>query len=121
MLLVGLQATAIRKSVIFWLMGDPIRILFVDDDPDLRDIWSAILKSEGFTVHVAATVTEALVLITKETFNVLIADLNVGSPGDGFTVVSAMRRVQPQAVTFILTGYPAFQAALQAIRLQVDD
>lgn len=121
MLLVGLQATAIRKSVIFWSMGDPINILFVDDDPDLRDIWSAILKSEGFTVHVAATVTEALVLITKETFNVLIADLNVGSPGDGFTVVSAMRRVQPQAVTFILTGYPAFQAALRAIHEQVDD
>src|SRR5579885_2732001 len=102
-------------------MGNPIRILFVDDDPDLRDVWSAILKSEGFGVHVAATVTEALVLITKETFNVLIADLNVGHPGDGFTVVSAMRRVQPKAVTFILTGYPAFQAALRAIHEQVDD
>jgi DNA-binding response OmpR family regulator len=102
-------------------MADPIRILFVDDDPDLRDVWSTILKSEGFEVHVAATVTDALVLITKEKFNVLIADLNVGNPGDGFTVVSAMRRVQPNAVTFILTGYPAFQAALRAIHDQVDD
>jgi CheY-like chemotaxis protein len=32
-----------------------------------------------------------------------------------------MRRTQPRAVTFILTGYPAFETALEAIRLQVDD
>ena len=51
----------------------------------------------------------------------LIADLNVGNAGDGFTVVSAMRRTQPQAVNFILTGYPAFETALEAIRQQVDD
>ena len=32
-----------------------------------------------------------------------------------------MRRIQPQCVNFILTGYPAFESALQAIRNQVDD
>jgi YesN/AraC family two-component response regulator len=32
-----------------------------------------------------------------------------------------MRRVQPHALTLILTGYPAFEAALRAIREQVDD
>jgi YesN/AraC family two-component response regulator len=32
-----------------------------------------------------------------------------------------MRRTQPDAVTIILTGYPAFETALQAIRSQVDD
>jgi response regulator RpfG family c-di-GMP phosphodiesterase len=32
-----------------------------------------------------------------------------------------MRRIHPDAVTFILTGYPAFETALEAIRLQVDD
>jgi ActR/RegA family two-component response regulator len=32
-----------------------------------------------------------------------------------------MRRTQPKAVTFILTGYPAFESALEAIRQQVDD
>jgi DNA-binding NtrC family response regulator len=34
---------------------------------------------------------------------------------------SALRRVQPDAVTVILTSYPAFQAALRAIHEQVDD
>lgn len=102
-------------------MADLIRLLFVDDDPDLRHMWRTILSGEGFDVRDAPTVAEALNLITRESFDVLIADLNIGSPGDGFTVVSAMRRVQPRAVTFILTGYPAFQAALRAIHEQVDD
>jgi CheY-like chemotaxis protein len=51
----------------------------------------------------------------------LLSDLNIGNPGDGLTVVSAMRRTQPEAVTMILTGYPAFETALEAIRQQVDD
>lgn len=69
----------------------------------------------------AATVTEALDLIGKNRYEVLLSDLNIGEPGDGFTVVSAMRRLQPQASTFILTGYPDFASALLAIRNQVDD
>jgi response regulator RpfG family c-di-GMP phosphodiesterase len=51
----------------------------------------------------------------------LVSDLNIGEPGDGFTIVSAMRRTHPGCVNFILTGYPAFETALQAIRNQVDD
>ena len=84
-------------------------------------VWPAILTGEGFQVTAASTVLEALRLITAEKYDVLIADLNIGQPGDGFTVTSAMRRVQPNALTIILTGYPAFQAALRAIHDQVDD
>ena len=97
------------------------RLLFVDDEPNIRLTLSMYLEDQGFSVATAATVPEALGLITHQNFDVLIADLNVGQAGDGFTVVSAMRRTQPRAVTFILTGYPAFETALEAIRLQVDD
>src|SRR5258708_3827601 len=55
------------------------------------------------------------------TFAVLLSHLNLRQPRDGSTVVSAMRRVQREAATFILTGYPDFDTALQAIRSQVDD
>ena len=82
---------------------------------------SAILSRFGFDVTSAADVPEALSLIANRKFDVLISDLNIGEPGDGFTVVSAMRRVQPEAATFILTGYPDFESALLAIRNQVDD
>lgn len=96
------------------------RVLFVDDEPNIRLTLSMYLEDQGFAVLAAATVAEALKFITEQSFDVLIADLNVGQAGDGFTVVSAMRRTQPRAVTFILTGYPAFETALEAIRLQVD-
>ncbi len=80
-----------------------------------------ILEMHGFNVAVASTVPEALAAINSAEFDVLLTDLNIGEPGDGFTVVSAMRRTQPKAVTIIITGYPAFETALQAIRKQVDD
>jgi DNA-binding response OmpR family regulator len=97
------------------------KLLFVDDEPSIRSTLSAILEQEGFQVTVASTVAEALALINAQNYDVLISDLNIGNPGDGFTVVSAMRRIQPNAVTLILTGFPAFEAALRAIREQVDE
>jgi ActR/RegA family two-component response regulator len=97
------------------------RILFVDDEAGIRLTLAPILERHGFLVATAASVPEALEKINHESFEVLISDLNIGQPGDGFTVVSAMRRVQPEACTFILTGYPDFETALQAIRSQVDD
>lgn len=97
------------------------RLLFVDDEQTIRQTLSAILQSKGFEVVAAASVPQALELVNTQSFDVLLSDLNIGEPGDGFTVVSAMRRVQPQACTFILTGYPDFESALCAIRNQVDD
>jgi ActR/RegA family two-component response regulator len=82
---------------------------------------AAILEQEGFDVTTACTVAEALHAINAHPFDALVSDLNIGEPGDGFTVVSAMRRTHPSCVNFILTGYPAFETALQAIRNQVDD
>jgi DNA-binding response OmpR family regulator len=97
------------------------RILFVDDEPSILETLPRILAMHGFEVTSTATVAEALSKIASQPFDVLISDLNVGEPGDGFTVVSAMRRTQPHCFTFILTGYPAFETALKAIRSQVDD
>jgi CheY-like chemotaxis protein len=97
------------------------RILFVDDEPGIILTMPAILRQHGYDVAAAETVNEALTQITSAHFDVLISDLNIGHPGDGFTVVSAMRRTQPTCITLILTGYPGFDSALEAIRSQVDD
>jgi len=102
-------------------MAQSVKILFVDDEPAIRASLPAILQLHGFDVTCAASVGEAVHELAAKPFDVLISDLNIGSPGDGFTVVSAMRRTQPNCVTLILTGYPAFETALQAIRSQVDD
>ena len=95
--------------------------LLVDDEPNILLTLAAILTHEGYQLSTASTVTEALRIIGTQPFDALIADLNIGEPGDGFTVVSAMRRTHPQCINFILTGYPAFETALQAISNQVDD
>lgn len=97
------------------------KLLFVDDDAAIRRTLGTVLQRYGFALTAAGSVREALELITTERFEVLLADLNIGEPGDGFTVVSAMRRVQPDAYTFILTGYPDLETAIQAVRNQVDD
>lgn len=99
--------------------GNP-ELLFVDDEESIRLTLPLLLEPHGFKVTVAQTVSEALRLITQRRFDVLIADLNIDRDGDGFTVVSAMRSTYPEAATFILTGYPAFETALEAIRKQVD-
>lgn len=98
-----------------------IRLLFVDDEVGIRTTLPRILERFGFEVTAAGSVKEALQQISMRPFDILLTDLNIGQPGDGFTVVSAMRRTQPDVATVILTGYPAFETALAAIRSQVDD
>lgn len=97
------------------------RILFVDDEPSIRLTLPSVLELHGFEVKSAASVAEALTEITSSQFDVLISDLNVAEAGDGFRVVRAMRERQPGCVTVILTGYPAFESAVEAIHCQVDD
>ena len=102
-------------------MSETARLLFVDDESSIRQTLPAILRRDGYEVVVSATVSEALREISSQRFDLLLSDLNIGEPGDGFTVVSAMRRTQPWAATIIITGFPAFESALRAIQTQVDD
>jgi len=100
---------------------EPFRILFVDDEPGIRLTMPEILRQHGFRVSTVGTVADALAEIASAQFDVLISDMNIGQPGDGFTVVKAMRRAQPNCVTLVLTGHPAAETALLAFRYQVDD
>ena len=97
------------------------RVLIVDDEESIRSMLQLVLEKEGFTVTTTSTVVDALALISQSHFDILISDLNIGHPGDGFVVVSAMRRTQPDASTFILTGYPDFETALEALQQDVGD
>ena len=97
------------------------RILVVDDDDIIRRTLGEILKINGFDVTVCGTVAEALKQITTNKFDVLLSDLHMPGPGDGLTVVSAMRHANPQAVTMLLSSYPAMGDAAKAIVLQTDE
>jgi DNA-binding response OmpR family regulator len=96
------------------------RVLLADDDEAVREMLQVALERDGFEVVAVAGVKDALSRIAAENFDVLISDLHMPLAGDGFTVVGAMRSIQPQAVTLVLSGYPFLDEALSAVRLQAD-
>ena len=80
------------------------RVLCVDDEPGIRMTMPLILKAHGFDAVVVGTVAEALAEIAAHPFDVLMADLNIGEQGDGYTVASAMRRTHPSLHQLHLDG-----------------
>jgi DNA-binding response OmpR family regulator len=97
------------------------KILLVDDDDAVRSMMTLTLEQKGFEVVSAANVTQALKLITTENFDVLITDLHMPNPSDGFAVITAMRHSQPRALTLLLSGYPDVKSSMEAILLEADE
>jgi DNA-binding response OmpR family regulator len=97
------------------------RVLVVDDDASVRLMVQEGLQRDGFEVVVASSVSDALRHIATQKFDVLLSDLHMPLPGDGFTLVSAMRHTHPEALTVVLSGYPALSEAMAAILSQADE
>jgi len=97
------------------------RVLIVEDDDAVRSMLQEGLQRDGFEVVAASNVRDALRHIAAETFDVLLSDLHMPLAGDGFTLVSAMRHTHPDALTVILSGYPAVDEAMSAILSQADE
>jgi CheY-like chemotaxis protein len=97
------------------------RVLLVDDNESMRELFTLVLEESGFEVEAASDVNEAIKLITAQRFDILLSDMQMPGDGDGLTVVSAMRHSHPNAVTFILSGYPEMKRASNAIVQQTDE
>jgi DNA-binding response OmpR family regulator len=96
------------------------RILLVDDDEAINIMLAEVLQGQGFDVTMAASVPQALKLVSSNVYDVLLSDLHMPGVGDGLTVVSAMRHANPKAVTMLLSAFPEMDAASHAIMLQAD-
>lgn len=91
------------------------RLLLVDDEPSLLEMLSLILERHGFAVSAAESVPAALLAMADHQFDLLLTDLSM--PGDGFTVVREMHRLQPQASLLVLSGFAgAWQRAPSDVR-----
>jgi len=101
--------------------SEPTRLLFVEDEASIRLTLGNLLARNGFDLTTAATVPDALTEINSRHFDVLLCDLNIEKPGDGFVVISAMRYAQPHCISLVLTAYPSFENAMEAIQHQVDE
>ena len=51
-----------------------LNLLYVEDNPDLRDVISTILEGEGYGVSVAASASEGLKKLTEQRFHLVISD-----------------------------------------------
>jgi CheY-like chemotaxis protein len=97
------------------------KLLLVDDNKEMLMAMGAMFGASQFQVTTANSAAEALHFIDTKPFDVLLTDLHMPEAGDGFTVVSAMRHTNPNAVTLVFSGYPALQDAANAILSQADD
>lgn len=79
------------------------KLLIVDDEPEILDLFSAIFR-EDYTVATAASGEEGLQLLEKETFHVILLDLNL--PGiDGIETCRTIKKNYPMSIVFAITGY----------------
>ena len=70
-------------------MSKPVKLLLVDDDPEIREIARVLLEGEGFTVTEAASGEEALAAFSPDTDLVI---LDVMMPGiSGYQVCLRLR------------------------------
>src|SRR6266481_6037792 len=97
------------------------RVLVVEDDDSVRLMLHEGLHRDGFEVVTASNVSDALRHIATQKFDALLSDLHMPLAGDGFTLVSAMRHTHPNALTVVLSGYPALDEAMSAILSQADE
>jgi DNA-binding NtrC family response regulator len=79
------------------------------------------LENQNCEVVSAKSVIEALKQIATQSFDVLITDLHIPEPGDGFAVVTAMRHCQPDVLNLVCSSYLDVQKSMAAILLQADE
>jgi two-component system response regulator AtoC len=90
-------------------------ILVVDDEPAMRLLLSSILKDEGYEVAAAATGEEALQLVARQHFRLVITDLKM--PGiSGLELLSRIKRDDPETAVILLTAFGSVEGAVEAMR-----
>lgn len=86
-------------------MADPIKILLVDDDEFLLDMYSLKFKEAGFKIEVASSGEDALNKLKNGSYQVVLLDI-VMPALDGFEVLSRMQKesLGKEAIVIILSN-----------------
>ncbi|RYD73532.1 MAG: response regulator, partial [Verrucomicrobiaceae bacterium] len=82
----------------------PLRILLVEDHEETRIILERLLKRRGHEVFSAGKVSTALELGSKHEFDLVISDIGLPD-GNGFDVMTELRRLQPHVLGIALSGF----------------
>ncbi|HEY2468800.1 MAG TPA: sigma-54 dependent transcriptional regulator [Terracidiphilus sp.] len=91
------------------------KILVVDDEPGMRRILNVNLRRDSHVVVEAAGASEALALIKREDFDVVLTDQKMPD-GDGLDVVQAVHEDDPTTSVIFLTAVGTLELAVESMR-----
>jgi heterodisulfide reductase subunit A2 len=95
-------------------------ILVVDDEAIVRESIRDWLKDAGYQVSVAESGEEALKMIQKQDFGVMILDLRL--PGiNGIDVLKKAKTLKPDIKSIVITAYPTMLTQEEATKLGAID
>jgi len=95
------------------------RALIVEDDHSWQQILSEILSDSGLEVDIADNVEQATLILKENPHRLAVVDLSL-SPNDhnnydGLRVLDAVKRVDPNCQTILLTGFATVELAVTAL------
>jgi two-component system sensor histidine kinase/response regulator len=97
------------------MMEESPLILVIDDEEAMRDSCAQILLKDHFRVKTAEEGTSGLRIAGEMKPDLVIIDLKM--PGiSGFEVLEALRRIDPEIVAVVITGYATVESAVEAMK-----
>ena len=91
------------------------KILVTDDDDTIRNLIAEILTTEHVPTTVCSSGLEALDLIKREDFGIIITDIKIRD-FDGMGLLKAAKVINPSTDVIVITGYPTVETAVTAMR-----
>jgi NtrC-family two-component system response regulator AlgB len=92
-----------------------MRVLVVDDEPNIRRTLSVALESMGYEATNAATGSAALGELKARRFDVMLLDLKL-SQENGLEVLDEAIRISPALAVVIMTAFASIDTAVEAMR-----
>jgi two-component system nitrogen regulation response regulator NtrX len=97
-------------------------ILIIDDEADIRDLISDILKDEGFSSRSAANSTQVFKTIADKTPNAIILDIWLqDSELDGLGILEIVKQKYPLMPVVVISGHGTIETAVSAIKMGAYD
>jgi DNA-binding NtrC family response regulator len=96
------------------------RILVVDDEKDICKALEFLLSGEGYDVKTAVSGEEAVELLRKEDFDIVLTDLKMDRL-DGIGVLEESKKLSPGTAVILMTAYASVESAVAAMKKGASD